>query len=110
MRASLAEQQWDAVESGQLTLPAGRRFTRGSSRIKRRDADALIAAGVPLVLYWYGGRQLDYFDGSDAVQQWQAVRPAMTTQAPQPGGDVVWTGGRWVSDDDQEMLMLTGQC
>jgi hypothetical protein len=69
VRASLAEQQWHAVESGQLISPAGQRFTRGSSRIKRRDADVLIATGVPLVLYWYGGRQLDYSDGSDAVQQ-----------------------------------------
>jgi hypothetical protein len=109
VRASLAEQQWDAVESGQLTSLAGQRFTRGSSCIKRRDADALIAAGVPLVLYWYGGRQLDYFDGSDAVKQWQAVRSALTSQAPQIGGDVVWTGGRWAGDDDREMLVLTGQ-
>ena len=110
MRASLADQQWDAVGSGQLITPAGRRFTRGSSRIKRRDADALIAAGVPLVLYWYGGRQLDYFDGSDAVQQWRAVRPVVTTQAPQLGGGVVWSGGGWVSGEDQGVLVLTGRC
>ncbi|WP_432525765.1 hypothetical protein [Kineococcus mangrovi] len=110
MRASLADQQWDAVESGQLTTPAGQLFTRGSSRIRRRDADVLIAAGIPLVLYWYGGQQLDYFDGSDAVQQWQAARSAVTSQTPQLGGEVVWTGGRWVGDDGQELLVLTGQC
>jgi hypothetical protein len=110
VRASLAEQQWDAVKSGQLTSPAGQRFTRGSSRIKRRDAGVLIATGVPLVLYWYGGRQLDYFDGSDAVEQWQAVRSALISQAPQIGGDVMWTGGRWVGDDDGELLVLSGQC
>ncbi|MEW9267485.1 hypothetical protein AB1207_22310 [Kineococcus endophyticus] len=44
------------------------------------------------------------------MQQWQAVRAALTGQAPQPRGEVVWTGGRWVSDDDQELLVLTGQC
>jgi hypothetical protein len=110
VRVSLADQQWDAVESGQLTSPSGLRFIRSSSRMKRRDADALIAAGVPLVLYWYGGHQLDYFDGFEAVEQWQTVRPAVTSQTPQLGGDVVWTGGRWASDDDQEILVLTGQC
>ncbi|WP_432492834.1 hypothetical protein [Kineococcus gypseus] len=110
MRASLAEQQWDAVGDGQVSSPAGVRFQRRSSRLKRAAADALIAGGAPLVLYWYGGRQLDYFDGPDAVQQWQGARRAFTNQEPQPRGDVVWTGGRWVSDDEQEMLLLTGQC
>ncbi|MFD0481492.1 hypothetical protein ACFQ46_02715 [Kineococcus sp. GCM10028916] len=110
MRASLAEEQWNAVESGQVISPSGSRFTRGSSRIKRREADALIAAGAPLVLYWYGGQQLDYFDGSDALERWQAVRQTLTSQTPQPGGEVVWTGGRWVSDDDEDLLLLTGQC
>ncbi|WP_432565044.1 hypothetical protein [Kineococcus sp. SYSU DK003] len=111
MRTSLADEQWDAVERGQVIIPTGRQFERRSSRIKRRDADALIAAGAPLVLYWYGGQQLDYFDGSDAAEQWQAVRGALTSQAPQLGGDVVWTGGRWVCDEhEHELLLLTGQC
>ena len=107
---SLVDEQWNAVTAGQVTSPSGLQFTRRSSRIKRRDADALIAADAPLVLYWYGGRQLDYFDGCDAVDRWQSVRHALTSQEPRLGGDVVWTGGRWVSDDDQEMLLLTGHC
>ena len=110
VRVSLGEQQWDTVQCGQLINPAGVRFERRSTRLKRAQADALIAAGAPLILYWYGGRQLDYFDGSDAVQQWRAVRPVVTTQAPQLGGGVVWSGGRWVSDEDQEVLVLTGRC
>ncbi|WP_380156182.1 hypothetical protein [Kineococcus sp. R86509] len=110
MRTSLVDQQWDAVESGQVMSPSGVPFTRRSSRIKRRDADVLIAAGAPLVLYWYGGQQLDYFDGSDAVDRWQSVRYALTSQEPRLGGDVVWTGGCWVSDGDQELLLLIGHC
>ncbi|NAZ83578.1 hypothetical protein GTR02_17335 [Kineococcus sp. R8] len=93
-----------------MTSPAGRRFARRSTRIKRRDADALIAAGAPLVLYWFGGRQLDYFDGTDALEQWRVVRPALTSQTPQIGGDVVWTGGLWVGGDQGNLLLLTGQC
>ncbi len=38
------------------------------------------------------------------------MRQALTSQTPQLGGDVVWTGGRWVSDDDEDLLLLTGQC
>lgn len=93
-----------------MTSPAGRRFTRRSSRIKRRDADALITAGAPLVLYWFSGRQLDYFDGTEAVEQWRVVRHALTSQTPQAGGGVVWTGGFWVGDDEGDLLLLTGQC
>ncbi|NAZ76206.1 hypothetical protein GTQ99_12400 [Kineococcus sp. T13] len=74
-----------------MTSPAGLEFTRRSSRIERRDADALIAAGAPLVLYWCGDQQLDHLDGCDALDRWQSV-------------------GRWVSHDDQAMLLLTGQC
>ncbi|NIZ90307.1 hypothetical protein [Kineococcus rubinsiae] len=110
MQASLTDEQWNAVESGQVISPAGRRFTRRSSRIKRRDADPLIAGGAPLVLYWFGGRQLDYFDGTEAVEQWKVVRQALTSQTPQLRGDVVWTGGLWVGDDDEDLLLLTGQC
>ena len=110
MRASLAEEQWGAVVEGHVTSPAGVRFVRRSSRIKRRDADAMIAAGTPLILYYYGGAQLDYCDGDEAVQQWAAVRGALVSQEPQPRGDVEWTGGRWVSEGGEELLLLTGHC
>ncbi|WP_432572291.1 hypothetical protein [Kineococcus sp. SYSU DK005] len=75
----------------------------------------MIAAGAALVLYWYGGRQLDHLEGMDAVQQWQVVRAAFTSQAPtsrapMPGGDLLWSGGRWVSADGQQALVLIGRC
>lgn len=110
MRVGLAEEQWDAVVEGHLTSPAGVRFVRCSSRIKRRDADAMITAGVPLLLYYYGGGQLDYCDGDEAVQQWEALRGALVSQEPQPRGEVLWTGGRWVSESGDELLLLTGHC
>ncbi|PPK92366.1 hypothetical protein CLV92_115112 [Kineococcus xinjiangensis] len=107
---SLAEGQWSAVVEGHLTSPSGVRFVRRSSRIKRRDADAMIAAGTPLVLYYYGGAQLDYCDGAEAVERWKAVRDALVSQDPRPRGDVVWTGGCWVSEGGEELLLLTGRC
>ena len=107
---SLADEQFAAVAEGQLVSPTGVRFVRRSSRIKRRDADAIIAAGAPLVFYFFGGVQLDYCDGAEAVQQWDAVRGSLVSQEPRPRGDVVWTGGRWVSDDGDELLLLTGHC
>lgn len=107
MQMSLAQEQWDAVAEGRLVSPAGVRFVRRSSRIKRRDADATIAAGAPLVLYSYGRAPLDYCDGAEAVQQWNAVRGSLVSQEPQPRGDVVWNGGRWLSEDDDELLLLT---
>ena len=110
VQISLVQEQWDALAQGQLVSPAGVRFVRRSSRIKRRDADAMMAAGAPLVLYSYGRTQLDYCDGAEAVQQWNAVRGSLVRQEPQPPGEVVWTGGRWVSEDQDELLLLTARC
>ena len=107
---SLADEQWNAVADGRLTSPAGVRFVRRSTRIRRRDADDMIAAGTPLVLYSFGSGRLDYCDGPEAVQQWNAVGGALVGQEPRPHGDLVWTGGRWLSDDDDELLLLTGHC
>ena len=70
----------------------------------------MIAAGVPLVLHCFGRAQLDYCDGAEAVQQWDAVRGSLVTQQTPPRGDLVWTGGRWLSEDNDELLLLTGHC
>ncbi len=97
MQVGLAVEQWEAVSSGALQGPDGRRYKRRSTRMRRRQVDDLIAAGVPLVLHWYGGQQLDWFDGADAVTAWEAARPRLRAAVPRPDGDVVWTAGEWVS-------------
>lgn len=109
MRVGLAIEQWEAVSSGALEGPDGRRYQRRSTRMRRRQVDDLVAAGVPLVLYWYGGQQVDWFDGADAVAAWEAARPRLTATAPRPDGDVVWTAGEWVSEDES-VILLTGRC
>ena len=106
----MAAEQWEAVAERHLVSPAGVGFARRSSRIKRREADAMIAAGTPLVLYCFGAGRLDYCDGVEAVQQWAAVRGSLVSQEPRPRGRVVWTGGRWLSAAEDELLLLTGHC
>jgi hypothetical protein len=54
MRADLSERQWLEPEQGQLTGPDQRRFTRRTTRAKRREVDELIADGAPLILYYWG--------------------------------------------------------
>ncbi|SDY68682.1 hypothetical protein SAMN05661080_04287 [Modestobacter sp. DSM 44400] len=110
MRVQLSDQRWDEVLGGQLTAPDSRRFSRRTTRTKRREGDDPIAAGAPLVLYYWAGGQLEWFDAADAAQQWRAVRVHVTSQEPRPTGDVEWTVGRWEDERGQPLLLLTGHC
>jgi hypothetical protein len=110
VRRDLSHQQWDDVASGELVSPDSRRFSRRTTRAKRREGDELITAGAPLVAYYWAAGQLDWFDGADASEQWQLIRPHVTAEAPQPNGKVVWTAGRWEDADGRPMLFLTGHC
>ncbi len=110
MRVGLSERQWDSVAGGELTGPDGVRYRRRTTRAKRRDADGLIASGVPLVLYYWAGGQLDWFDGDDASAVWRDVRAHLVTADPRPGRQVQWTAGRWENDNGRAVLLLTGYC
>ena len=110
MRRDLSADQWDKPERGGLLGPDGRRFSRRTTRAKPRDVDALIADGAPLVLYYWAGNQLEWFDGADATDEWARVRAAVIAQEPRPRGDLEWTAGRWEDDDGQPLVLLTGHC
>lgn len=110
MPVDLSDAQWGEVTQGRITSPQGVTFTRRSTRIKRRHADELIAGGTPLVLYYYGGGQLTWFDGPEAQEQWGAVRPKLTATDPRPKRGLQWTGGVWLADDRRQLLVLTGRC
>ncbi|WP_147251951.1 hypothetical protein [Blastococcus sp. TF02-09] len=110
MRADLSEEQWLGPEQRQLTGPDRRRFTRRTTRAKRQEVDKLIADGAPLILYYWGGGTLDWFDGADAQTEWQAVRSAVTAQPPVRTSDLQWTAGRWEDDDGRPLVLLTGHC
>lgn len=60
--------------------------------------------------YWFGGGCLEWCTDDDAREQWQRCRGAFTADAPRPGGDVVWTGGLWLSDDGSALVLLEGHC
>lgn len=109
MKAELSIEQWEAVDSGSLEGPDGRRYQRRSTRMRRRQVDDLLAVGLPLVLYRYGGQQLTWFDGEDVAAAWNTARPRLTASTPRPDGDVIWTAGEWVSEDNS-LVLLTGKC
>lgn len=108
----LADRQWDAITRGQITSPTATRYTRRSTRTRRRDVDTLIQTGAPLILYYFAGGQLDWYDGHDATEAWRRVRRDVTTDAPKPrpDGRVVWTAGTWQSDHGDTAVVLTGHC
>ncbi|SOD92940.1 hypothetical protein SAMN06272739_0085 [Blastococcus haudaquaticus] len=66
--------------------------------------------GAPLVLFYWGGSQLDWFDGVDAQEQWQTVRPHVITEQPRRKGQIEWTAGRWEDEEGRPLLLLTGHC
>jgi hypothetical protein len=110
VRLDLDDKQWNEIGQGQLIGPDTRRYSRRTTRTKRREADGLIADGAPLVLYYWAGDQLAWFDGADAQEQWQAVRPDVTSEEPRRRGDIEWTAGRWEDEDGRPLLLLTGHC
>ena len=110
VRVDLDDEQWRQVQRGLITGPDARRYSRRTTRAKRTHADALTQDGAPLVLYYWGGEQLTWFDGADAQREWTAVRPRVTSEEPRPRGDVEWTAGRWEDAEGRPLLLLTGHC
>ena len=66
--------------------------------------------GAPLVLFYWAGEQLDWFDGVEAREQWRDVRPRVVSTDPRPKGDTEWTAGRWEGEGGRSLLFLTGHC
>lgn len=94
-----------------LLAPDGRRYRQKKARTTRKAGDQLIAAGAPLVLYYWAGGQLDWCDGQDAIDQWQVIRPHVVNTEPRPTSRrLEWTVGRWETDDGEVIVVLIGHC
>jgi hypothetical protein len=100
-------------DQGKLTGADGRSYSRQGTKLSRRVADDLVTAGVPVVLYLYGHGRFEWTDGEDARQVWDEVRPHVITSDPttkQLRKHEMWNAGVWASDDDRQVLYLTGTC
>jgi hypothetical protein len=108
----LSDEQWDAVDGGQLIAPTGITYTRRTTRMKRKDAASLVEAGFPVVTYWPGGlpekTRIVWHDGEEAKAAWESARAEVTGDSPRPprGGSMV-TAGRWESPGGDTLLVLT---
>ena len=112
VRHDLSDEQRDGVDAGQLLAPTGIAYIRGTTRMKRREAAALVQSGCPVVTYWPGGlpekTRVVWHDGPDAAAAWEAARSAVTHDHPRPPRDgSVVTAGRWESADGDTLLVLT---
>jgi hypothetical protein len=112
MRTDLSASQWEFTASGHVAGPDGVRYSRRTTKLKRRRADELIASGAPLLVYYYAGSRLDWLDGDDATAQWSAIRPRVTSGQPRraPGAPPDWTAGHWEADTGQVVLVVVGHC
>ena len=108
----IADTQWNGIVRGHLVGPNRTSFVRRTTRTVRREADLLIGAGAPLVVYHYGAGQLDWHDGEDAAAKWSQLRGDLSSQpyAQSRNGGTIWTAGRWESSSGQPLLILTGRC
>lgn len=114
MRVDLFDsQRLEDRERGKLTGADGRANSRQGTKMSRRGADELVAAGVPVVLYLFGHGRFEWADGEDARQVWDEVRPYVITSDPttkQLRKHEMWNAGVWTSEDDRQVLCLTGTC
>ncbi len=112
VRQDLSDEQWDAVDGGQVIAPTGITYSRRTTRMKRKDAASSVESGCPVVTYWPGGlpekTRVIWHDGEDARAAWESVRAEVTNDSPHPpqGGSVV-TAGRWESPGGDTLLVLT---
>ncbi len=86
VRQDLSDDQWHAVEAGELTAPSGTTYTRRTTRMKRKDAASLVESGCPVVTYWPGGlpemTRVIWHDGEDARAAWESARGEITSDTP----------------------------
>ena len=93
--------------------PDGRGYSRKSTRTSRRTGDAMVSAGVPLILDLYRHGRFEWFDGEDARNEWASVRPYVISTEPtskQLAKHEMWNAGIWTTADDRQVLYLTGHC
>jgi hypothetical protein len=83
----------------------GRTYRHRTTRIDRREAEALADSGCPVLTYLSGGR-LVWHDEDDAWPAWADARGALTTGLPNPRLGESVTAGRWESDDGAVALVL----
>jgi hypothetical protein len=80
---------------GQLVGFDGRTYAIRAPRIERREIEALVESGCPVVTYLPGGRLL-WHDEEDAWPAWADARGARETV----------TAGRWESPDGSIAVVL----
>jgi hypothetical protein len=112
VRQDLSEDQWHVVEAGELTGPSGTKYTRRTTRMKRRDAASLVESGCPVVTYWPGGlpekTRVVWHEEQDALLAWESARGEVTSDTPRPfRRGAVATAGRWESPNGEDLLVLT---
>jgi hypothetical protein len=105
VRQVLSVGEFNALASGELTAPDGRVYRRRTTRMKRKEAAALVEATLPVVVYQEGG-ELVWHDSEDAQSAWTRLRAAISTEAPDPRRRESVTAGRWDASDGAGLLVL----
>jgi hypothetical protein len=114
MRTDLTDVQTPVnASNGTVTGGDGRTYARRTTRMKRREADELVAAGTPLLLDRYGDALFEWCDGDDARAVWASERAYVVTSEPtakQLAKHAMWTAGLWQADDGARLVYLSGRC
>ena len=110
MQQDISESAYDSIEQGFLVSPDGTSFLRRGTRAKRKDVDALVESGSPVVVHWAGGlpeRTQVIWHDQDALRVWSELRTSHLSTDPNPSKGEAVTAGRWVDSDDHVVVLLT---
>lgn len=96
------------LPDGSLATPDGRVFRRTPTRLKRRNAEALINGGAPVVTWVYPDG-LMLHSGTAASDAWRSIKPRLVEGKPPTVKDLQWTGHLWQSDEGAPLLYFSGE-
>lgn len=99
-------QEPTVLPDGSVEAPSGMAVCRTGRKLSRRECDALIREGAPVMTDRYPDG-LVWWDGADAHVRWAEISPLLATRRL-PSVHEGWVAHLWESDDGAPVVRFDG--